>query len=152
MFIHYVVNLDYVSTFLKLKLKKMIRALYVTESTFTPIYSQRNRNATLDIPMLHFLKKTVENVGSQTIKPKSNINAKERQSLQQLKTNTDMIFKQADKGGAFVIMDVDLYALKIQDHLKDETTYQKLKCNNDDEIKKKIIKMIGKYEEYLTEK
>ena len=49
-------------------------------------------------------------------------------------------------------MDVDFYALKIQDHLNDETTYQKLKCNKDEEIKKKMIKMIGKHEECLTEK
>ena len=123
------------------------KSIVRNKSTFTP---QRNRNTTLDT-YVDFLKKTVENVGSQEVKPKSNINAKERQSLQKLKNNTDIIFKQADKGGAFVIMDVDFYALKIQDHLKDEITYEKLQNNIDKEVRKKMNKMLKKYEECFTD-
>ena len=118
------------------------------KSTFNP---ERNRNTTLDT-YIDFLKKTVENVGSQPIKAKSNINSKQKESIQRLKNNTDIVFKQADKGGAFVIMDVEFYALKMQDQLKDETKYQMLKHNNDDEIKKKMIKIVKKYENCLTKK
>ena len=39
-------------------------------------------------------------------------------------------------------MDVDFYALKIQDHLKDETTYQKLAYNIDNEVRKKMDNML----------
>ena len=51
------------------------------KSTFTP---ERNRNTTLDT-YIDFLKKTVENVGSQPIKAKSNINSKQKESIQRLK-------------------------------------------------------------------
>ena len=118
------------------------------KSKFTP---QRNRNTTLDT-YVDFLKKTAENIGSQEIKPKCNINANEWRCLQKLNNNPDLIIKQADKGGAFVIMDADFYADKMLDHLKDEETYEKLEGNIDEKVKKKMMQLINNHAKCFTKK
>ena len=41
----------------------------------------------------------------------------------------NIIIKQADKGGAFVLMEKDFYISKMNDHLDKKETYQNLTQN-----------------------
>ena len=70
------------------------------KSTFTP---PRNRNKTLDI-VIDFLHK--QNFENETKKTRSNITKREYDGLVELKKNKDIIIKEADKGGAVVIINI----------------------------------------------
>ena len=63
-----------------------------------------------------------------------------------------MLIKEADKGGAVVIMNNKHYLKMISDHLNDETTYKKLEANCDAKAMKGIAKIIKKYKDNLTKK
>ena len=63
-----------------------------------------------------------------------------------------MLIKEADKGGAVVIMNNKHYLKMISDHLNDETTYKKVEANCDAKVMKGIAKIIKKYKDNLTKK
>lgn len=83
---------------------------------------------------------------------KSNISFKQRKALEKLKLDTSIVIKEADKGGAVVIMDSDYYCTKIEDMLKDTDFYRKLDSDIDSETRKMINKLVGKYSDILHEK
>lgn len=56
----------------------------------------------------------------------SNINKKEMIALKELKNNKDLIIRAADKGGAVVILNAQLYNKLNMEILSDTTTYQPL--------------------------
>ena len=58
-----------------------------------------------------------------------NISQKETNTLKTIKNNKNIIIKKADKGGAVVVMDKQDYIDKIEKHLKDEISYEKVKDN-----------------------
>ena len=60
--------------------------------------------------------------------------------------------KEADKGGAVVIMSTRHYLKMISDHLNDETTYKMVESNCDTKVMKGITKIIEKYKDNLTKK
>ena len=66
----------------------------------------RNRNKTLDI-VIDFLHK--QNFEERKYKNTSNISANEYKGIFELKNNNDIIIKEADKGGAVVIMNRNHY-------------------------------------------
>ena len=72
--------------------------------------------------------------------------------MQQLKTDRDIVIKEADKGGAIVIMTKELYSNMVMKHLNTDT-YEAVKEKN---INKKVMKKIkdftSTYSHLLKEK
>ena len=56
----------------------------------------------------------------------NNLNNRERNALQRLKKNRDIIIKPADKGGATVIMDTTEYVKEAMRQLQNEEYYKKV--------------------------
>ena len=83
---------------------------------------------------------------------KSNINCLERKALESLKNNEHIIIKQADKGGATVIMDKQYYKERILEMLSDRQAYGELKENEEKKIMKKINHLTKVYKQELTKK
>ena len=63
-----------------------------------------------------------------------------------------MIIKEADKGGAVVIINTKHYLKMISDHLNVKTTYKMVKSNCDAKLMKGIAKIVEKYKDNLTKK
>ena len=72
---------------------------------------------------------------------KSNLNIKERKTLEKLKNNSNLIIKSADKGAAIVIMDSKYYEEKILEIILDEKTYSEIDEKLDGKILNKIKKL-----------
>ena len=80
----------------------------------------------------------------------SNLSNDERTALQQL-MNGNIIMKEADKGGATVIMDKIFHRNIIEELLSDTENYILIKDGNQDEsIMKKIEKLLQKFKEETT--
>lgn len=60
---------------------------------------------------------------------KNNLSMEERQSLDKLHKNSSIVIKNADKEGAVVVLDADLYKKEASWQLSDITTYRKLKSD-----------------------
>ena len=58
--------------------------------------------------------------------PTSNISSRERMAMTRLSKNRNLTIKSADKGGGIVVMDSAFYKKKVEDHLNDATTYDRL--------------------------
>jgi len=90
-------------------------------------------------------------------KCKSNLNASEYKALQNLTQDHTIIIKEADKGGAVVIMNANYYEEKIMEILKDDKTYEPISNYNENTVMNKISKLAKKHNclnkkelEYLT--
>ena len=88
---------------------------------------------------------------------KSNISKEERQALESLKTDENIIIKEADKGATTVIMNKSYYSEKMKNILSEKSNYQKINENMDKSIITKIKKTCGnttgltqKEKNYLT--
>ena len=81
---------------------------------------------------------------------KSNITKNESNALRELINNKNIIIKQADKGGADVIMDRKYYSDKILAMLKDEETYSELRTHTDEKMMVTIQKLTDKLKGILT--
>ena len=106
---------------------------------------QKGRNKNLDdyIDNLKSTKSSLNNKNS----IKSNINRLQRQALQNLQNNTEIILKEADKGGAIVCMDKTFYKTLVLQHLCDQNFYIKLSENPDKTIMKKLKQLCNKHKE-----
>lgn len=81
----------------------------------------------------------------------NNISTAERKALQHLKEDNTIIIKEADKGGATVIMDRTYYKGKILALLNDTENYTELPNGNEDaNIMKKIDKLTKEHKQQLT--
>uniref|UniRef100_A0A8W8MEY9 Uncharacterized protein n=1 Tax=Magallana gigas TaxID=29159 RepID=A0A8W8MEY9_MAGGI len=89
------------------------------------------------------------NVTDKTVK--SNISHKQYQAMQTLKNDPSIIIKNADKGGAIVIMDRDHYKEMSLSQLQDHQFYTKLEQNEDRRTMLKIEKLTRKYQDNLTD-
>ena len=78
----------------------------------------------------------------ENFKNKSNISKHEWQDILNLKKNKDIVIKEADKGGAVVIMNTKHYLKMISDHLNDETTYKMVEANCDAKVMKGIENLL----------
>ena len=76
------------------------------------------------------------NIKKQT--PKNNLSKAERNALQQLKTNRDIVIKEADKGGAIVIMTKEQYSNMVMKHLNTDTYEAVTEKNIDKKVMKKL--------------
>ena len=81
---------------------------------------------------------------------RSNINRKEIKAIQDLKNNDKIIIKEADKGGAVVIMNKDFYENKLLEMLQDKNTYRPLDNNVDSKILSNLKKLIDNHSSNLT--
>ena len=65
----------------------------------------------------------------------------------------DIVIKEANKGGADVIMNSKQHYLEMtSDYLNDEATYKMVEANCDAKVMKGIAKIIEKYKDNLTKK
>ena len=115
-------------------------------SNFCP---PQNRNSTLE-SVIKFLQK--QSCYQKKFKNKSNISKLKWQDILNLKKNKHIIIKEADKGGAVVIMNSKNYLKMISDHFNDKTTYKMVESNCDAKVMKGIAKIIEKYKDNLTKK
>ena len=87
-------------------------------------------------------------------KTKSNLTKREQKALLRLKQNKSIIIKNADKGGAIVIQDVQKYKDEALRQLNNEQFYKKLKHDKTEEHAKKIsavLKQLGNRNEIPKE-
>ena len=90
-------------------------SLVNSKSNFFP---PQNRNSNLE-SIIKFLQK--QSFYEESFENKSNISQYEWQDILNLKENEGLILKEADKGGAVVIMNTKHYLKMIIDHLNDKT-------------------------------
>jgi hypothetical protein len=117
------------------------------KSQFMP---PRGRNHHLD-KYIDFLHATSATQAPQNQK-KSNTPHYLQHALKELQDNHDLIIKEADKGGAIVLMDKDYYEEKIMEMLADKETYKEIPNNIDRKTLAKIAALTNKYDAHLTEK
>ena len=117
------------------------------KSKFMP---PRGRNYTLDKYIDHLHASAATSTSNQSIRP--NISYSQRQALKALQENQNLIIKEADKGGAIVLMDRDYYQEKIQEMLGDTSTYKEIPENMDKKTLAKINRLTTQFDSYLTEK
>lgn len=85
-------------------------------------------------------------------KIKRNITKVEQKSISTLANDEEIIIKQADKGGATVIMNKSFYQEQIEKMLLDTEYYEKLDENPHKEIMKKYRSFLNKHKAELTHK
>ena len=90
------------------------------------------------------------NIKKQT--PKNNLSKAERNALQQLKTNRDIVIKEADKDGAIVIMTKEQYGNMVMKHLNSDTYEAVTEKIIDKKVMKKIEDFTSTYSHLLKEK
>ena len=120
-------------------------SLVKNKSSFNP---PRGRDKYLDT----YIDYTMNLPLHQTHAKRYNMSWTQKRSVNKLKNLTDVIFKEADKGGAIVIMDKDYYGKKMLEMLQDKDTYKELPSNADKDTFKKISFCINKHKDVLTEK
>ena len=81
---------------------------------------------------------------------RSNISSYQRKAIQDLKNDSSIIIKQADKGGAIVVMDVNHYKQMALEQLHDTNFYEKRNENEDRRTKLKVEKLIVQQNNNLT--
>ncbi|CAG2219099.1 unnamed protein product [Mytilus edulis] len=72
--------------------------------------------------------------------------------LEQRLNDKSIVIKQADKGGAIVIMDSDYYRIKVEEQLNDSTFYSEIPDNIDHLVKRRMNTVLNKYTTATTEK
>ena len=83
---------------------------------------------------------------------RSNFNATEWENVNALKNNLEIIIKEADKGSAVVIMDIDYYKNLALSMLEDNSYYEKINNYSQKKIIQKLIVLINLYRKCLTDK
>ena len=79
-----------------------------------------------------------------------NINKSEREAIKNLKENTEIVIKEADKGSGIVIMNRNFYESKILEMLSDTETYREIPTNMDRNVINKIKNLAQKHNFCLT--
>ena len=88
----------------------------------------RNNNNYLDSYILKIEKELnvlVHDLNTTTIKLHDNLSSSQRRALHDLKGNSDIVIKPADKGGSIVIIDKDNYMKETCTQLHDGRFYKK---------------------------
>ena len=116
------------------------------KSNFCP---PSGRNELLDATI-----RTIKQLPPSKLKNKlqHNISRGEKTSVKKLARCPDIILKEADKGSAIIIMDVDYYKRKVEEIIENRNNYEELERNKDDDLMTHIQKFIKKHEPELTKK
>ncbi|CAG2208988.1 unnamed protein product [Mytilus edulis] len=120
------------------------KSLVRNKSTYTP---RPGKDDYLDTYI-----ETITKFPVRTRKCKQNLTRNEQDALKSLKDDDSIIIKEADKGGAIIIMDTDFYKEKVLEQLNDEEYYKQVTNNPDKATKKRLKKLIKDYDQCLTEK
>ena len=83
---------------------------------------------------------------------KYNISLAEKNAIKSLANDQSIIIKEADKGGAVVIMDREHYKEKVENMLSDKKYYEKLDTDPQKTDRIKYNKFIKNYKDNLTQK
>ena len=122
------------------------KSLVRNKSTF---YPEHNRNRHLDIA-IDYLNNA--NVSSHERRHKSNLSKQEWSAIRDLQNNSNIVIKEADKGGSVVIMEKDHYLKMVYDQLNDRATYKKGDSTHDKKVMTSLRKFVAKYDHVLTGK
>lgn len=122
-------------------------SLVKNKSNFIP---PKGRNNNLEKYIEHI--ETTASVHVPTTVPKNNISYDQRQALKELQNNPNIIIKEADKGGAIVVMDREYYKEKILEMLQDSEIYKEIPSCMDKNTLGKIQTLISQYGGCLTDK
>ena len=76
--------------------------------------------------------------------PPSNLTAREWKALNTLKKDEEIMILPADKGKCLVVMDRKDYISKMEEKLKDETTYKRIEKDPTEEIRKSLQEQLEK--------
>ena len=117
--------------------------LVKNKDTFHP---SRNRNKTLDIVIDYLSNQNFDNA---TTKNRSNISKNECEAIKSLKENGSIVIKEADKGGAVVVMNKTHYYSMVVKILQDEVTYKKTNEYCDKKVFKDLEKLVAKFSNCL---
>ena len=105
--------------------------------------------------LLTLFLESLTNISKTGSKPKnkSNISSSEKLALKNLSEDKSIVIKEADKGGATVIMDRTYYQNKIFQLLPDTETYIELTGGNEDgKIMRKLKRLTKEHERELNPK
>ncbi len=106
---------------------------------------RKGRNNTLDTYITFLENFPTEQVQRQI----TNLKPSEQRGLGKLMNRKDIIIKEADNGGAVVIMDKDYYKGKIEQLLLDTSQYKDVEENRDKKVSEKISQFAEKYKDHL---
>lgn len=96
----------------------------------------------------------IQNIEPEGATMEDNLTREERNALEELQNENNVVIKEADKGGALVIMDRTFYENKLVlgDHLHDASTYVKVADNADAKTMKKLTNLVKRHEKCLTKR
>ena len=111
----------------------------------------RNEINVRDEEMKQIIKK-IQSVEPERTDTEDNLTQEERRALKDIQENEDIVIKEADKGGALVILDKIFYERKLimADHLSDSSTYAKVNDDADKKAMSKLTKLVKNHEKCLT--
>lgn len=112
------------------------------ESNFIP---PKNRNASLENLQNTPTAKSHTNI-------RCNVSLAERNAIKSLTNDKSVVIKEADKGGAVVIMDSEHHKTMIKRVLLDEEYYQEISVDPQKSDRIKYKRFLNKYKDCLTEK
>ena len=98
------------------------------------------------------LAENLENLPVKKDKTLSNISKDERQALNNLRNNKDIVIKKADKGGNIIIMNTAYYVNKVNDSLGDKNVYEKCKTKVIKTSMNKVVKFVNDNRNYFDVK
>ena len=118
------------------------------------VRKKSNRPITCKDDELNQILRIIEKLEPDKSAIADNLSKEERTALFDLRDNNEIIIKEADKGGAIVIMDKEFYEKKLilNDHLNDPNTYREINPNSDHETAKKLNTLMKKHASCLTKK
>ncbi|CAJ0960945.1 unnamed protein product [Ranitomeya imitator] len=96
------------------------------------------------------IKSTVHDQHLGLLPVQHNLNPSEKQALDSLSRNKNIIIKPADKGGATVVMNRNQYTAEVRRQLSDPTTYRKLHNDPTYNIRQKITTILNKHHQLKT--
>ena len=83
---------------------------------------------------------------------RSSLNKEERIALKRLRSRSDIIIKEADKGSGVVVMNKDFYKSNIESMLSDESSYKETNENPDKKTLSKLKHLVQNTDANLTRK
>ena len=116
------------------------RQQFRNKSMFNP---PRGRDRSLDL-CIDSLNQVASNLDGTKRGNKHNLPYLEHKALDDLKNDQSLVIKEADKGGAVVVMDTSFYAEKMKEMLEQDT-YNTLQDNADQNTMKKIKQLLSKH-------
>ena len=117
----------------------------IVRNKFTRNFETKSRELLLII-------NEIANLTPNVISFKYNFTQEEYSALQSLKANQDIVFKTADKGGRWTVMDKNYYQDKVvKEHLL-SNVYKEVSADSDKKVFKNLREHVKKYESILTKK